>query len=206
MLCNSAIQRQKLMSGNSGKKINRKRFWYSIAPLLLLVVTIGTINLLTTDTPTLSPEAQGSTAVSAQTPLPTDTNTRPPILQATILPSPTPTATPRPPVPAEATITLFGPPTESSLPLNGRLTFYWTYSESLLPGQEMVLILRQTDQSLIMGSLKQTNVGNGFQVLVEVPEQLDEGTAVWQVQLNWEDTSDPLLSSESRSLTLFSQQ
>jgi hypothetical protein len=104
-----------------------------------------------------------------------------------------------------ATITLFGPPAESSLPLNGRIAFYWDYSEPLLPGQELRLTLRQGAQIVATSSLNQPNFGDRYQMVLDVTEVASGGTAVWQVHLQWQDTEQLLLSSELRTLTLVSQ-
>lgn len=190
------------MSGKPGRKINRKRFLYSITPLVLMLVALVVLNVVTPRT--APPPASGGshTAVPPQPIANASPPTRGPILQATILPSPTPTITPLPNPPAEAAITLFGPPTESRLPVDGRITFYWAYSELLLPGQAMVLTLHQNDMVVAASSLTEPNFGSGYQISLDLAEMAEEGTAVWQVQLKWQNTAVPLLQSEQRSLVL----
>jgi hypothetical protein len=149
------------------KRLKTRRFWLTVAPLLILLVLLGVYNLLIL--------RQNSTAVATnftptqprptQTPLPE--GTRAPILLATILPSPTPTLTPRPNVPETAVITLLGPPDESSLPQNGRLAFYWSYPAPLQPRQQFVLILHQEESMQILGTLDQPNFGELYQLLVD---------------------------------------
>ncbi|MEZ4589675.1 MAG: hypothetical protein R3D55_00825 [Chloroflexota bacterium] len=190
------------MSGKPGRRINRKRLFYSITPLLLMLVALVVLNVVTPKTEPPPQNEAANTAVSPQPVANASTPTRSPILQATILPSPTPTSTPLPDPPAEATITLFGPPAESSLPVNGRITFYWTYSEPLLPGQAMVLTVRQNDLAVAASSLTAPNFGSGYQVSLDFGELTEGGTAVWQVHLQWQNIAEPLLQSEPRSLVL----
>lgn len=184
------------------KRLKTRRFWFTITPLLILLVILGVYNLLllrqsstavaTNPTPTLTPRP-------TRTPLPE--GTRAPILQATILPSPTPTPTPRPDVPQTAVITLFGPPDESSLPQNGRLAFYWNYSAPLQPRQQFVLTLRQNDTTQIVGSLDRPNFGDSYQLLVDFEAIApDVGTAVWQLQLQGGAEEQLLLASEERQI------
>ncbi|WP_420631215.1 hypothetical protein [Candidatus Leptofilum sp.] len=193
------------MSSNGSRKINRKRLLFSLAPLVALLLVLIGVNLLPLTT--AEPQTPAATAVSiaTQPATPIATSTRPPILLATILPSPTPTITPRPTVPPEATIHLFGPPNESTLPLNGRIAFFWQYSEPLLPGQELLFTLRQNDAVIATSRLNQPNFGTGYQILLELEDIAAVGTAVWQVNLQWEDEKTPLLSSENRSLLLLSE-
>jgi hypothetical protein len=183
------------------KRLKTRRFWLTVAPLLILLVLLGVYNLLIL--------RQNSTAVATnftptqprptQTPLPE--GTRAPILLATILPSPTPTLTPRPNVPETAVITLLGPPDESSLPQNGRLAFYWSYPAPLQPRQQFVLILHQEESMQILGTLDQPNFGELYQLLVDFDDiEPVVGTAVWQLQLQGGDEKQLLLASEERQI------
>lgn len=190
------------MSGQAGKKkINRKRLILSFAPVLILLTAIIVLNVRMRRTPQPQPTVV-PTAVPTQAIAAGSTPTRPPILQATVLPSPTPTATLRPTAAASATISLLGPPAESSTPQDGRLTFYWTYSEPMLPGQEFVFTLRQNDTLLATSSLNRPNLGSGYQIFLDLADLETVGTAVWQVQLQWQDNVTPLVVSESRTLIL----
>ncbi|WP_420644124.1 hypothetical protein [Candidatus Leptofilum sp.] len=194
------------MTSNGNRKINRKRLLYSVTPLVVMLLIIIGLNFLPRTASEPQPTVMAGTAVSSQpSTIPSTTSTRPPILPATILPSPTPTITPRPNVAPEAAITLSGPPNESSLPLNGRITFYWQYSELLLPGQALVFTLRQDDTVIATSSLNQPNFGDGYQVLVAFEDIAEAGTAVWQVRLQWEDESSSLLTSDNRTITLLSE-
>lgn len=190
------------MFGKPRRKINRKRFVLSITPLLLMLVAIVLLNLFTPDATAIQPATASKTAVPpAQSAAAATIATRAPILLATILPSPTPTITPLPGVPVEASIIPIGPPDESRLPLDGRITFYWTYSEPLLPGQELVLTLQQNGTILATSSLKMPNLGSNYQISLDL-KGMPAGTAVWQVHLQWQNTTEPLLVSERRSLVL----
>jgi hypothetical protein len=186
------------------KRWQSKHFWYSIMPLLVTLFAIVLINWVWPDTASeLPPTQPGPTAVSAQPTTSSATVTRLPILPATILPSPPPTITPLPEPDITAAITLLGPPPESSVPLNGRLTFYWRYSEPLPPGQQFVLTLWQNEAVVGTKSIVQPNLGDGFQLLVSLDElALSPGTAVWQLHLERLDEPQPLLASEERIIIL----
>lgn len=166
---------------------------------MLLIAIIG-INFLPSTDPVPEPTRPASTAVAAQPTTISSTPSLPPILQATVLPSPTPTITPRPNIAPEANILLYGPPNNSRLPLDGRISFYWHYSQPLLPGQELIFTLRQNDNVIAAAQLKQPNFGNSYQTLIELEEIATAGTAVWQVHLQWADEGIPLLTSEERTL------
>jgi len=192
------------MSSKKNRKINRKRLFFYATPLLLMVGVIIGLSFVPPTTPSPTPTGVTPTAVSDQPP-PDRTPTRAPILLATILPSPTPTITPRPAILPDATITLLGPPDESSFYLHDPITFYWQYSEPLLPGQELVLILSQNDAMVATYPLAQPNLGTGFQVSVPLEELLVPGTAVWQVHLQWADEGRSLLTSADRRMRILSE-
>ncbi len=189
------------------KRWQSKHFWYSITPLLITLLAIVLINWVWPDTLSERPPTRTDpTAVSAQPNASSNTATRPAILPATILPSPIPTNTPLPEIDNSAAITLLGPPPQSSVARNGRLAFYWTYSESLLAGQQFVLTLRQNDAVVGTQSIAEPNLGDGFQLLVDFDElSLSPGTAVWQLHLAWNDEQQPLLISEERFIILLSE-
>ncbi|MBK8901377.1 MAG: hypothetical protein IPM53_09355 [Anaerolineaceae bacterium] len=184
------------------KRIKTRQFWITVAPLLILLVTLSIYNLTTTRHAETAVATHPTLTLPRATRTPFPPGTRPPILQATILPSPTPTSTPRPDVLETAVITLLGPPDESSLPPDGRLAFYWAYTAPLQPRQQFVLTLRQNDANQVLGALNRPNFGDLFQIMVDF-EAVEPavGTAVWQVQLRWIDEERPLLTSEERLLT-----
>ena len=179
-----------------------KRFWYSITPLLLTLAVIILINLFSSEgSPAPTTPSQNTAVPEANHPNDGQI-TRPPILPATILPSPTPSATPKPDLPESAQIGLLGPPAGSSLPLNGRTVFYWTYSEQLLPGQVFALQIIQFDQITTHELVTQPNFGDAYQVSIAMDEITAAGTAVWQIHLKWRDQQDLILSSEERIINL----
>jgi hypothetical protein len=183
-----------------------KHFWYSIMPLLITLIIIGYINLTSPEAETAQTARLTPTAVSTQPATHTANPTRPAILQATILPSPIPSSTPRPNPATTATITLLGPPPASNVPLNGRLAFYWRFSEPLLPGQQFVFSLWQNEAIISEQSVSQANLGDGFQLVLDLEElSILPGTAVWQLHLEWADTPQQLLASETRSLIFLSE-
>lgn len=186
------------------KRWQSKHFWYSLMPLLITLFAIVLINWVWPNTIGEPPGTRPSaTAVAVQSTTTSATATRPPILPATILPSPTPTLTPLPEPDTTAAIALLGPPPESSVAVNGRLTFYWTYSKPLLPGQQFVLTLRQDETVSTTQSIAEPNLGDGFQLLVDLAElAVVPGTAVWQLHLEWVDDPQPLLISEDRTIIL----
>ena len=190
----------------SQKRWQNKHFWYSLMPLLITLFAIVLINWVWPDTASQPPPIRPSaTAVAAQPTAISTTATRPPILPATILPSPTPTLTPFPEPGTTAAITLLGPPPESSVALNGRLTFYWSYSEPVPSGQQFVLTLRQNDTIITTQSIAVPNFGDAFQILINLADlALSPGTTVWQLHLEWTDEQQ-LLTSEERTLILLPQ-
>lgn len=156
-----------------------------------------------TELPTTRPAA---TAVAARPTTSSATITRAPILPATILPSPVPTNTPNTPLPepeVTAMITLLGPPMESAVAIGGRLTFYWTYSEPLPPGQQFVFTLRQNETAVFTETIVEPNLGAGFQLMLHLNDlALSPGTAVWQLHLEWVDEQRQILTSEARVIIL----
>lgn len=184
------------------KRLKTGQFWITVAPLLILLVTLAIYNLTVNSQPETAVVTNPTPIPPRATRTPRPDGTRPPILQATILPSPTPTTTPRPGAPETAVITLSGPPNESSVAQDGRLVFYWSYSEPLQPRQQLVLTLRQNDNTWVLGGLNQPNFGAGFQLLVDFSAvETAVGTAVWQIHLQWTDEEQPLLTSETRLIT-----
>ena len=183
------------------KRIRTRQFWLALAPLIVVLVALGVYNL-TIASQTTTAVATNPTPTRRPTRTPFPDGTRPPILLATILPSPTPTITPRPDVPQTAVITLFGPPDSSSLSQDGQLTFFWTYSEPLPARQQFVLTLHQNGITTVLGMIAQPNFGDAYQLSVNFDAvELEVGTAVWQLQLQWIDEERPLLASEEREIT-----
>ena len=181
---------------------NRNR--YIIAPLFFLLLLIVIINLFSGAT--LSDQGL-ATAVSTQ-PTIAPSITRPPILPATILPSPTPMPSPQPTTSA-GNITLLGPPPDSTFLQNGQGTpqvaFFWSYSQPLQNRQRFVLTLQQNENSFVAGTLEQSNLGKNYQLIVnlaDLPARAD--TAVWQIHLEWVETSIRIHSSKARSLNFAS--
>ncbi len=180
-----------------------KHVWYSLMPLLITLFAIVLINWVWPDNVSEPVSTRpSSTAVAAQPATASATATRPPILPATILPSPTPTLTPLPDPGTAAAITLLGPPPESSVALNGRLPFYWRYTEPVPSGQQFVLTLRQNGTVITIQSIAEPNFGDAFQLLINLADlAVAPGTAVWQLHLEWTD-GQQLLTSEERTLIL----
>ncbi|MCA9897257.1 MAG: hypothetical protein KC433_03660 [Anaerolineales bacterium] len=180
---------------------------FSIAPLLVLLLAIVALNWFMPPSLATQTPSREATAVPPQISASTTNHTPSPILQATILPSPTPTATPLPAVVPEASITLLGPPAEGNFSVNDRIAFYWAYSEDLLPGQEFLFTLRENAEILAASSLRAPNFGTAYQIVLDMTDVVTEGeTAVWQVQLQWQNIDQPLLASENRTLSLMKTQ
>lgn len=190
------------MDSKPVKRLGNKRFWYSIMPLLFMIGIIVIINLLSPDPVESEPNRTVRTAVAVQVSSPQAAGTRQPILQATILPSPTPTVTPLSPISTNAAILLFGPPPGSILPALSRVAFYWSYSETIQPGQEFVLTVRQNGDIVATTAVSQPNFGDSYQAALDFGEIAAPGTAVWQVHLQWRNEAEPLLTSETRNFTL----
>lgn len=182
---------------------NRKRLFYILLPLLILLIAVLLFNLL-------RPSTQQTEIVSVETAVPTpqqpttgSSQTRPPILPAIILPTPTSTAQSRPTLPASANITLIGPPNNSSFTQNGRVSFYWTFSEQLEPGQQFIFSLRQNEQELIQHNLPEANLGSIYHLQIDLGKlTIEPGTAVWQIGLRWADEEQWLLVSNERNLNI----
>jgi hypothetical protein len=87
--------------------------------------------------------------------------------------------------------------------LNGRLAFYWTYSEPLLPGQQFVLTMQQNETAVRAKAIAEPNLGDGFQLLINLADlAILPGTAVWQLHLEWAEEQQQLLTSEERIIIL----
>jgi hypothetical protein len=180
----------------------KKRLLYTLALLLFLLLSILIINWRT------PPQRANEVVAVSSTPpaIVVSSQTRPPILPATILPatlapSATPGATSRPQLANSAAITLMGPPDNSSFPQNGSVSFYWTFSEQLQPGQQFVLFMQQNGQALPLGALTEPNLGSGFQLMIDLRDVAVSGTAVWQIRLQWIGEEQWLIAAE-RSLTI----
>jgi hypothetical protein len=175
-------------------------------PLLLLLATILFVNLLTPEATRVETAVSSlSTPAATQPGTTPSTATRAPILPAIILPSPTPTIAPSPQLPATAAITVYGPPPNSNLPQNGRIAFYWTYSESVQPGQQFALSLRQDGEVFTLGTVVEPNAGDTFQLLIDFSSiNVLPGTAVWQLHLEWQNEAFPLVSSQERIINFIS--
>ncbi len=181
------------------KSLRSKRFWYSVMPLLLLLAVILFVNLFPPEATGVQTAVSSSPTVTPQADATPTTLTRAPILPAIILPSPTATMTPLPQLPAAAAITPYGPPPNSNLPQNGRAAFYWMYSEPVQAGQQFVLSLRQNGEVFILGTVAEPNIGDNFQLLIDFSAiDILPGTAVWQLHLERQNETPPLLSSQER--------
>ncbi len=185
------------------KRWHSKQFRYTIMPLIFTILIIVLINWpwsTTADSHSASPTAVVSQAATPTAPA------RSPILPATVLPSRVPTNTPRPTAAENAVITLLGPPPGSSAAAEGQVSFYWTYSEALQPGQQFVLLLHQDEVSWRAATINEPNLGDSFQLVLHLDDAaMLPGTAVWQLQLEWIDTQQPLLTSEERLLVLLTE-
>ena len=173
-----------------------KRLRYRVAPLLLLLFGVVLLNFFVGNPPTNETLELAETAVSSAP----ASATRPPILQAIILPSPTPAATTRPRPPATAAIEPMGPPQNSSVLQNSLITFYWTYTGVMEPGQEFVITVEQDEMVTVLGTILEPNFGDGFQLAADLsPVDTVAGTAVWRIDLRWKDDNFVLLSSAERT-------
>ena len=181
--------------------MNETRWQYRIAPLLLLLLGIFVFNSLRG----ALPAEEANDGVETAVPTPLSTNTRPPILQAEILPSATPTLTPRPQHPENININLFGPPANSNLSPNSPVTFYWEYPIRVQSGQQLVVTLEQNGTEYLLGNLIEPNFGSNYQLKVDMRElDIVTGTAVWQVRLEWIEEHEPIINSERRSISFMS--
>lgn len=182
---------------------NRKRLFRILLPLLILLLAVLLFNLLMPSTQKTEVASVATAVPPPPQPVANSSPTRPPILTAIILPTPTSTAPSRPSLPASASITLLGPPNNSSFAQNGRISFYWTFSKQLEPGQQFDFVLRQNDQELIQLNLPEANLGSVYQLQIDLGElTIEPGTAVWQIGLRWTNEAQWLLVSNERNLNI----
>lgn len=182
-----------------------KYFWVSITPLLLTLLAFALMNSLPTNEEADMISDSHPTAVSSRTATPPSavTRTQPPILPATILPTAVPTATPLPELTDTALITLLGPPPKAMMPRNSQVAFYWRFSQPLPLGQQFVLILEQNEITVAATPVNAPNLGDGYQFLLDFADSsFASGPLMWQIQLQWTEDQQPLLSSEKRTLVL----
>ncbi len=186
------------------KVVANRRKLYAILPLLALLFAVLLLNLQRR-----SPRQDEvaavvvETAVSPTQPSISSTPTRSPILPAIILPTPTATALPPPPLPNSASITLIGPPDESSILRNSPVSFYWAYTEQLQPEQQFVFILQQGEQEVVRGILREPNLGDSYRFQMNLKDSVIEpGTAVWQIGLQWLSEEQWLIASPQRNLII----
>lgn len=184
--------------------MNRRTF-YRLIPLLLLTAFILVINMgprllaslsrfaaveatAVTGTPPANPAPAGAELTTP--PLPTTTPS------ATPSPAPTPTAT----LPPDAAITLLGPPPDGRFRQGEPVTFYWLWPLPLLETQVFNLYWLREGEALLLGSLAAPNLGpTGYRLTASLPQS---GTFSWQVRLETAVTTQPLLSSDIRSLAI----
>lgn len=178
---------------------NLKRL-YILAPFFLLVLLLLFINLAPRlfvsrsgaspiPVPSVTPSPQPTAAITPSPPLPSP-------LPAT--PTPLPTAT----LPPDATIKLFGPPTDAVFSLNTPITFYWQWPLPLAEGQQFGVYLLVEEQFYRLGTVTEANLGLSYRLQTTLePVAETAESAQWLVQLET-TTAQPLLQSESRSIQL----
>lgn len=197
------------------QRISQKRqLLYIVAPLFLLLLCLGTINLAprmaeitgnrlsmaaTTQAPATATRMQAVTAVlEQQTPSPPPT--------ATVTPSPTATPYIPPTFPPGTEIQLLGPPPESRFSVGDALSFYWKWPLALAENQYFALYLHNNTQEWLLGTVKEPNIGDSYRLQVMATDFVKTAaTFNWYVQLETTLSDNNLAVSERRALTLIEQ-
>lgn len=193
------------MGDTNGPNEKKKPDWiYVLAPLFLLILCLGVINLgprlidtadrvSSAPTPTTTTPATAVNPTTTALPTPTPTPTQ----------VPTPVATAPPTLPPDTAVQLLGPPPESAFPINDKISFYWHWSQPLAEEQRFALYLLVDDQELLLGTVDEPNLGAGFRLSASPGDFVETtGTIQWQVRLESELSERPLAESKVRSIAL----
>lgn len=117
------------------------------------------------------------------------------------------TSSPQATLPPDATITLSGPPRESSFPRTGIITFYWNWSLPLAENQQFALTVINSDQEQQIATINEQNLGQHYTLTVDIgtiEQTTPESSLSWQIQLINSESGTVLAQSERRKLLLIS--
>lgn len=192
-------------------RVGRKQqLLYIVAPVFLLLICLGTINLapaLVRVTGT-NPSIQAAEVASA-TSIGADASPvaalyppeRKPVATRSLWPSPTPYIVPT--VPPGAEIYLFGPPSNGAFTVGDTISFYWQWRLPLAEDQSLTVYLLTEDQELFLGRLAEPNVGTSYRLQVSTRDLAKTADTIrWQVRLESQYVEESLLASEIRPLRL----
>lgn len=198
------------MEDTADQRVGRKqRLLYILAPLFLLIVCLGTINLtpaliLVAGADQAAPVA--TAALATITPVenaittPSSRFKQEPGAAPTLLPTPTPTMAP---APLGAEIQLLGPPSGSTFRIGDTLSFYWQWPAPLAEDQSLAVYLLVQNQEYLLGRLGEPNVGQSYRLHVPIDDSMGAtGKAQWQVRLESNHARQWLAASEIRPLAL----
>lgn len=132
------------------------------------------------------------------------------VLETAVTPTtiPQPTPSPQPTLPPDATITLSGPPNESSFPSNSIVTFYWNWPQPLAENHQFALTLINSDQEQQIATIDEQNLGQQYALTVDtgtIDLTTPESLLFWQIQLINSESGTILAQSVRRELLLLSQ-
>lgn len=121
-------------------------------------------------------------------------------------PGETPTAespTAAAPTPTPMPIPLLGPPPGSFFRLGDAITFYWSAAAEPGPNQQYALYLLVEGERVLLGSVAQPNLGQGYQLQVAMGDFVEEpGAYSWLVVLEEPSSGGIIGQSDSRPITL----
>lgn len=184
-----------------GRNSRMRRFIYIVTPLILLLLCIGSINLL---------PHRGATTAESIAIQSTETAVAPgrdseivPAITLAATPLPTLTATASPPllptIPPEASIILLGPPSDSTFVAGNALSVYWTWPLPMVEGQQFALYWRADGAEQLLGTVTEPNLGRQYQFAIPATEP---ATATWFVRLEQIEPFRVLATSEARSIQI----
>jgi hypothetical protein len=195
------------MTGNRAGK--RKQIAYILAPLFLLLLCLGLINITPETIRTLALNPSGQAPISTLTAQPGSIPATSLVVQATATATPQriPTSSPAPSLtptfPSGAQLQLLGPPPESIFRIGDTLSFYWQWAVPLAEDQWLAVYLYSRGQEHLLGTVNEPNVGNSYRLHAESEAFIEtDGLVQWQVRLESSLSQSALVESEIRSFIL----
>ena len=193
----------------SKRTTNYKRLFYTVAPLLLLIVCVVGINWVNwqvsrsqvadvVPVTAVSSQPSDNAATIAATPSP---------IASIALPTqtPRPTATPYEPpqFSIESSINLLGPPQDAAFFDQQNGSFYWQWPLELADDQYFSIVVIDAGDILELGRINEPNLGQHYYWQQKLSrDQYATDLLQWQVILFSEYSETPLLFSEPRMFVL----
>lgn len=176
-----------------------RRLVYMLAPLLFLVVCLGSINFISwwAGQRALPTDPLAATAVStAQTAVvPSAPPTATPTKTATPAPTPPPTQT----LPPNAEIALLGPPANTTLTTAATISFYWMWPLPPSEDHHFAVYWINENGEQLLGVQEAPNLGRSYYLSVTLSQP---AVGAWQVRLQEKATQQTIRSSAQRPLTV----